>query len=470
GGVNTSGIGTAETEHMIEETISGLPLEFYTRLGRKYGYTGPAFYFESHKAEQVFNEMISEAGVETIYDAFVVKVNKKGGKIISIVLSNGDEVQGNVFIDATYEGDLMARSGVDYTYGRESKGQYNESLAGIRLHDKPVEVSPYGDDGNLLPGFVEAASLKNGEASKRVINYNFRMVLSTGDDRMPIPPPDNYDPSRFILLKRLLIRSPDTRLSEIIDLYTRKLYPLFPKGKYEANNKQNALISLGLFGGNAEYPDADYEKRKAIFQDHKDWTLGLFHFLLTDSSVPESLKREMRKYGLAKDEFVDNNHFPYYLYIREARRMIGRYVHTQKDIFIDTKKTDAIALGSHFVDCHHVQRVAVSKTQFVNEGRIWEKPEQPYEIAYRVITPQEKQCSNLLVPVCVSASHVAFCSIRVEVTWMQLGHAAGIAASMASEKKKAVQQISLPDLQEKLKQEGAIISVDHQLWETHDKL
>lgn len=466
GGMNTSGIGTAETEHMIEETISGIPLEFYRRLGKKYGQEKPAFYFESHVAEQVFNEMLGEAGVQVIYEAYADKVNKKGAAISSVVLSNGKTVSGDVFIDATYEGDLMARSNVSYTYGRESKDQYHEPLAGIRLLDKPIDVSPYDEEGRLLPGFVIADTLINGAASKRVINYNFRVMMSTNADRVPFPAPDHYDAKRFLILKRLLERNPQTKLSDIIDIYSWH----YPPGKYETNNKQNAVISLGLFGGNVEYPDADYEKRRAIYQDHKDWTLGLLYFLLNDPSVPPALKKETARYGLAGDEFADNGHFPYYLYVREARRMIGAFVQTQDDIFNHPRKADAIALGSHFVDCHHVQKVAISRTQYVNEGRIWVKVDQPYEISYRIMTPKAAECSNLLVPVAVSASHVAFCSIRVEVTWMQLGHAAGIAAAIAAAKKQPVQQIDVKTLQEKLKRQGVIISRDAQTWTTNDKL
>jgi hypothetical protein len=465
GGLNTSGIGTAETEHMIEETISGLPLEFYSRLGKYYGLNKPAYYFESHVAEKVFNDMLKEANVKVLFEAYVDKVNKKEDAIQSIYLTNGSLIRGDVFIDATYEGDLMARAGISYTYGRESKEQYNESLAGIRLLDKPIDVSPYDDNGRLLPGFVDANTMVNGEASKRVMNYNFRLMVSTNDDRIPFPAPQHYDPQRFLLLKRLLEKHPETKLLDIIDIYHWSIYL---KGKYEINNKQNALISLGLFGGNIDYPDAGYKKRAAIYQDHKDWTLGLFYFLLNDPSVPEALRKETNQYGLAPDEFIDNNHFPYYLYVREARRMIGSYVQTQKDIFTDTKKNDAIALGSHFVDCHHVQRVAISKNQFMNEGRIWEKVDQPYEISYRIITPKINECKNLLVPVAVSASHVAFCSIRVEVTWMQLGQAAGIAAAIAAQKKIPVQDINIRYLQNQLKADGVILSTDHQKWETND--
>ncbi len=460
GGLNTSGIGTAESEHMIEETISGLPLEFYSRMSKHYGYDKTIFYFESHVAEKVMNEMLQEANVKVIYEAFVNSVKKKQKAISTIKLTNGSTIEGKVFIDATYEGDLMAKSGVSYTYGREGISEYDESLAGIRFIDEPINASPYDDAGKLLPGFVERSTQIEGNGDNRVMNYNFRLMLSSNPDRTPFPKPEKYDVNRFILLSRLLKNSPDTKLRDIIDMYTWQ----YPKGKYETNNKQKSVISLGHFGGNVAYPDANYKKRKAIYDDHKNWTLGLLYFLANDPTVPEALHKEVNQYGFTADEFKDNGNFPYYLYIREARRMKGALVQTQHDILENRTKSDAICLGSHWIDSHHVQRVAVSKTQFVNEGRIWETINKPYEFSYRSILPKKEECTNLIVPVCLSVSHVAFCSARVECTWMQLGNSAGIAAALASKENKPVQDLNTQELQTKLKNKGVIISINHQEW------
>ncbi|MDP2338594.1 MAG: FAD-dependent oxidoreductase, partial [Bacteroidota bacterium] len=401
-----------------------------------------------------------EAGVEVIYEAFVRKAKKKGTILQKIELTNGAKIQSKVFIDASYEGDLMAKSGVSYTFGRESRDQYGESLAGVRFIDTPIEASPYDDKGTLLPGFVERNTLTEGQADKRVMNYNFRVMISSQANRVPFPKPETYNPKRYLLLTRLLKNYPDTKLRDIIDMYSWG----YPKGKYETNNMQNAVISLGHFGGNVDYPEADYKKRAEIYQDHKNWTLGLFYFLSNDPMVPKSLHDEVNQYGLTADEFKDNDHFPYYLYVREARRMIGAQVQTQRDILEERNKPDAICLGSHWIDCHHVQRVAVSKTQFVNEGRIWESIMQPYEFSYRTITPKQTECTNLLVPVCLSVSHVAFCSARVEGTWMQLGNSAGIAAAMAARQNKSVQELAVKELQDNLKKKGVIISINHQVW------
>jgi hypothetical protein len=460
GGLNTSGIGTAESEHMIEETISSLPLEFYRRMSTYYGKKKTEFYFESHVAEKTFNELLEEAKVKVIYQAFVQKVKKQGTALQTVSLSNGLTISGHVFIDATYEGDLMARSGVSYTYGRESKEHFGESLAGIRFIDEPIEASPYDDSGKLLPGFTERSAFTEGQADERVMNYNFRVMMSSNPDRVAFPKPAKYEPKRFVLLSRLLKNKPETQFRDIIDMYSWT----YPKGKYETNNKQKSVISLGHFGGNVDYPDADYKKRQAIYDDHKNWTQGVLYFLANDSSVPQQLHDEVNQYGLTADEFKDNGNFPYYLYVREARRMKGALIQTQKDILQERTKSDAICLGSHWIDSHHVQRVAISKTHFVNEGRIWEPISKPYEFSYRTITPKQEECSNLLVPVCLSVSHVAFCSARVECTWMQLGNSAGIAAAMAARQNKAVQALNPQELQENLTKKGIILSINHQVW------
>ena len=460
GGMNTSGIGTAESEHLIEETISSLPLEFYSRMSKYYGKEKTEFYFESHVAEKIFLEMLNKVNIKVTYEAFVVKVEKKGTVIKNITLSNRQTIKGKVFIDATYEGDLMARSGVSYTYGRENIEKYGESLAGIRLIDEPIEASPYDDNGKLLYGFVERSTLTEGQASNRVMNYNFRLMMSTNKDRVPFPKPTKYDSNRYVLLSRLLKNVPETKFKDIIDMYSWT----YLKGKFETNNKQKSVISLGHFGGNVEYPDGNYKIRQAVYNDHKNWTLGLLYFLAKDPSVPQKLHDEVNLYGLAADEFKDNSNFPYYLYIREARRMKGVLIQTQKDILDERTKPDAICLGSHWIDCHHVQRVAVSKNKFVNEGRIWEPISNPYEFSYRTITPKQNECSNLLVPVCLSVSHVAFCSARVESTWMQLGNSAGIAAALAVEQNRSVQDLNIKDLQKKLTQRSVIYNINYQIW------
>jgi hypothetical protein len=456
GGLNTSGINTAESEHMLKWTFGGISLEFYERLGKLYGKKEPAYYFESSTAEKVLNEMLSEAKVETRFKLRVNKVEKSGARIQSIALSDGSTLKAKVFIDATYEGDLMARAGVSYAFGRESKTEYGEEAAGVRFDKTTRKGAPFDKDGKLLPGVsAKKEDLVEGAANPLPMNYNFRLCFTKKKDNMvPIPEPAHYDANRYALLKNFLVENTGAgkkfALSDFVDLYGRA------NGKFEVNNKQASVISLGHFGGQAGYADGSYEKQDAIYADHKDYTLGLLYFLGHDESVPENVRNELKLWGLTKDEFADNGNWPYYLYVREARRMKGRYVMTQKDVQEETKKDDAIGMGSHFIDCHHVQRIAVSPTEFCNEGRIW-RIGKAYEIPYRCLTPKAEECENLLVSVASSFSHVAFCTYRVESTWMVGSHAAGAAAALCAKSGKSVQDVDVSALQKLLEEQKQVI-------------
>jgi hypothetical protein len=456
GGLSTSGINTAESEHMLKWAFGGIALEFYERLGRHYGTGQPEFYFESSVAEKVFGEMLAEAKVAVRLGLRVARVEKDGPRIRRIHLTDGSTAVARVFVDATYEGDLMARAGVGYTWGREGRDEFGESLAGIRLDPQPRKAATADEQGRLLPGLSgRAEDLKEGAGDRKVMNYNFRLSFTQrADNQVPIPAPEHYDRGRYRLLENWLrekaARGEKVALRDIVDLYSRR------NGKFEVNNKQAAVISLGHFGGQFAYPDADYAERDRIYADHKDYTLGLFHFLANDESVPESLRAEVRSWGLTSSEFADNGNWPYYLYVREARRMKGRFVMTQKDVQDDRRKPDSIGMSSHFIDCHHVQRVAVSATQFANEGRIW-RIGWAYQIPYRCLTPKAEECDNLLVPVAASFSHVAFCTYRLESAWMIGGHAAGAAAAMAARGDKPVQDVDVPALQERLIQQRQVV-------------
>jgi hypothetical protein len=470
GGLNTSGLNTAESEHMIDNAITGIAREFYVRMGEKFpdGYFktfrngirldfhkgDPAFFFESHIAEEVFNEMLAEAHVTVLFEKYVDQVHKKGERIREILLDDGTRIRAGVFIDASYEGDLMARAGVSCTYGRESRDSYDESYAGIRFMDDTLYANTVDDEGRLLPYFSSNEGLVRGEGDKRVMNYNFRPTMTMVDsNKVPVTKPTGYDPSRYRLLGDFLSNYPDIRLGELMGIYSRG------NGKFEFNNKQHAVISLGLFGGNIEYPDAGYEQRLEIYNKHKDYTLGFLYYLGHDPAVPESLREEMLAYGFCRDEFVDNDHFPYYMYIREARRMVGDFVFTQHDVLDRRSKDDAVTLGSHWIDSHHIQRVALSDTSFTNEGRIWHTVTEPFEIPYRVLLPKQKECVNLLVPVCSSLSHVAWCTYRLESTWMQMGHVAGTAAALSGGRGD-LSELDMGLLQEQLTEEGMIWKIE----------
>jgi hypothetical protein len=469
GGLSTSGINTAESEHMLAWTIGGFADEFYRRMGRYYEQNkerltyrhkdkrlDTLYFFESSVAEKTYLEMLKEAGVEVRYGASVDTVRKDGLKIVAITLTDGTELSAKAFVDASYEGDLMARAGVRYAVGREAGAEFGEEAAGIRFDKTPRKARTVDAQGNLLPGISAwAMDLKEGEAHRAPMNYNFRLTVAKDPQlQVPIPSPKNYDASRYALLAGWLrdqaAQKKPVKLADLIDLYERR------NGKFELNNKQSAIISLGHFGGQFDWPDAGYAQRAQIYEDHLNYTLGLLYFLANDPAVPANVRSEMKSLGLHKDEFTDNGHLPYQLYVREARRMRGAYVMRQQDVQTERRKPDSIGMSSHFIDCHHVQRVAVSPDAFVNEGRIW-RMGYANQIPYRAITPKAEECSNLLVPGAASYTHVAFCTLRLESTWMIVGHAAGLAAAEIARKGIPAQTVDVPALQKKLQAQGQVV-------------
>ena len=469
GGLSTSGINTAESEHMLKWTIGGFADEFYRRMGRHYEETkaqqtyphkdkrlDTIYFFESSVAEKVYLDMLKEAGVEIRYGASVDTVTKEGTKITGITLTDGTKLTAKVFIDASYEGDLMARAGVKYAVGRESKAEFGEEAAGIRFDKTPRKARTVDAQGKLLPGISAwAKDLTEGDAHRAPMNYNYRLTVAKDPQfQVPIPAPKHYDATRYSLLADWLrdqtAQQKPVKLYDIIDLYERR------NGKFELNNKQSAIFSLGHFGGQFDWPDASYDQRARIEEDHMDYTLGLLHFLASDDAVPAKVQQEMKALGLHKDEFADNDHLPYQLYVREARRMRGEHVMTQHDVQTDRRKPDSIGMSSHFIDCHHVQRVALNENEFVNEGRIW-RMGYANQIPYRALTPKPAECTNLLVPGAASYTHVAFCTLRLESTWMITGHAAGVAAAMAVKEGITVQKVNVAALQDKLRAQNQVI-------------
>jgi hypothetical protein len=469
GGLSTSGINTAESEHMLKWTIGGFADEFYRRMGRHYEDTkalqayphkdkrlDTIYFFESSVAEKVYLDMLREAGVEVRYGASVQTVTKDGPRITGITLTDGAKLAAKVFVDASYEGDLMARAGVKYAVGREAKTEFGEEAAGIRFDKTPRKARTVDAQGKLLPGISAwAKDLTEGDAHRAPMNYNFRLTVAKDPQlQVPLPAPRHYDATRYSLLADWLrgqtAQKRAVKLSDIVDLYERR------NGKFELNNKQSAIFSLGHFGGQFDWPDASYEQRARIYADHMDYTLGLLYFLAHDESVPANVQAERKALGLHKGEFADNGHLPYQLYVREARRMRGEYVVKQQDVQTDRRKSDSIGMGSHFIDCHHVQRVALNEDEFVNEGRIW-RMGYAYQIPYRALTPKPAECTNLLVPGAASYTHVAFCTLRLESTWMITGHAAGIAAAMAAKDGKDVQKVNVSTLQDKLRSQKQVV-------------
>jgi hypothetical protein len=461
GGMVSGGLGW--TDYGKKQVIGGYSLEFFERVGRKYG-REMEWHFEPHVAEAVFDDLVKEAGVR-VYRGRLREtrgVRRSGSTIASIETEEGSTFSGKVFVDASYEGDLMAQAGVSYRVGREGTGEYGESLAGVRertpLHQFRAAVSPLDSRGRLLPEVAPRSADPVGSADARVQAYNFRLCMTkTADNRVPWPKPPGYDPSRYELLARylpVLERTLDRPLA-INDVMKADV---LQNGKTDTNN--NGAFSTDFIGGSYDYPDGRYAARARIRQAHVGYIQGFLFFLATDDRVPASLSAEMKAWGLCRDEFTDNDHWPYQLYVREARRMIGEYVMSQRDIQTELTKPDAIGMGSYNSDSHNVQRRPTADGAAVeNEGDM-QVPVTPYQIPYRVILPKRAQATNLLVPVCFSATHVAYSTLRMEPQYMIIGHAAGVAAKLAIDARTPVQDVDVTTLRAKLRSQRAVFEYE----------
>lgn len=476
GGMTSGGLGWTDYGPDRGAIIGGYSREFFERVSRHYGrdvvrkfnesigrpYLGDTgWYFEPHVAEKVFIEMVKEANVRLFYNHRLREmkgVRRTGATVTEIIMENGDTFQGKIFADCTYEGDLMKQAGVSYTYGREGVAQYNESLAGVREHTPKhqftVRVSPYDATGKLLPEIQPGPKGTVGAADKKVQAYNFRICMTdVPENRVPFPRPANYNPKRYELLARMLkaMAEKNGRAPQMKEVM--KPDPVQGR-KTDTNN--NGAFSTDYIGGNWDYPEASYKRRAQIWQEHKDYIAGFLYFLANDPQVPKELQQEVSRFGLAKDEFVDTDNWPRQLYVREARRLIGEYVMVQKDIQTARTKPDVIGMGSYNSDSHNIQRLATADSAVENEGDM-QVPVQPYQIPYRMLLPKRAEAINLLVPVCFSASHVAYSTLRMEPQYMIIGHAAGVAAKMAIDKRSPVQDVDAQALTAKLRAQRAVM-------------
>jgi len=480
GGLTTSGLGWTDTGD--KRVIGGLSREFYKRLRRYYSNDsswphddpdkhkqfkdgGDAMWvFEPSAAEKTLESMLKETKVVVVRgerlqrDPGAGGVTKNGHAIIKIKMESGKEFTGKMFIDATYEGDLMALAGVSYTVGREANKQHGESLNGVQVargdkHQfvKPVDpyVRPGDKSSGLLPGINTDPGV-DGEADKRVQAYNYRVCMTdVPENRVAFQKPVGYDP----LDHELLLRN-----FEAGDLRIPLSVPgLLPNRKTDLNN--NFAVSTDWIGMNYDYPEASYKERDRILKAHEIYVRGFLWTLQTNSRVPEEVRKQVAKWGYAKDEFVDNDNFPYGAYIREARRMVSDYVQTENDCRRIRKASDSVGLGSYNMDSHHVQRHVDAEGHVRNEGDVQVSPGGPYLISYKSIVPKKSECENLFVPVCLSSSHIAYGSIRMEPVFMILGHSAAAAAVIAIDKKLAVQDVDYDELRTKLLSEQQVLDL-----------
>jgi hypothetical protein len=490
GGMITGGIAVTDTG--TPQFVGGVAREFFEEVartyppdqpmprllfrGRAFDWTKPrAWDLEPKTARRVFARWVKEDGYRLLMGRQVTGVRKAGAAVTGITLSDGATVAGKVFIDASYEGDLMARAGVAYTYGRESAQTYGEKLAGrraphfVRNYEEIFYRAPgheymhhgqFGADirardagGRLLWGVTANDPAAVGSGDRRVQAYCYRLIATQREDlRVAWPKPRTYRPERYALLLRYVLAHTGISFARLVH------FGSIPNGKFDLN--ASGPFSIDYIGGNQGYPDADYARRVRFDRDHEDYEKGFLWFLAHDPRVPRALREEVNTWGLCRDEYPENGHWPRQLYMREARRMQGAYIMTERDILTDKRKDDSVGMGSFVLDSHWVQRFEDEQGFVRVEGHLDESVNlsaNPYEIPYRSLTPQAAQCRNLLVPVCLSASHVAVCTIRMEPVYMILGHAAGVAAAMAVKSGAAVQEIGAAALLEKLKAQGAVL-------------
>ncbi|MBT3501939.1 MAG: FAD-dependent oxidoreductase [Candidatus Marinimicrobia bacterium] len=467
GGLSAGGLGATDIGN--KDAIGGLSREFYQRVYAHYNNTPISdktmWTFEPHVAENIFNDFILENNIPVSYNERIdlnKNMKKNDSHILEIQMESGKTFRGKMFIDATYEGDLMAKAGVSYTFGRESNEVYDETLNGVQTkravyHNFKHPVDPYiipGDpNSGLLPGIQNDGGPGNeGSGDHRIQGYCFRMCLTNiPENRLPFPKPNHYDPMRYELLLRYL----NTGVFDVLKLST----PM-PNGKTDTNNKGGfATDNIGM---NYDYPDGDYVTREAIIQEHEDYQKGLMWFLANDSRVPKSVQDEVNQWGLPKDEFVDNGHWSHQLYIREARRMVSDYVMTQHNCQRYEISKDGVGMAAYSMDSHHVQRYVDSSGHVRNEGDVQLGGFSPYPIAYRSIIPKISECTNLLVPVCLSASHIAFGSIRMEPVFMVLGQSAATAAVLAIQDNINIQDVDYTLLKKQLINDKQVLNLTEQ--------
>ncbi|MDP3180318.1 MAG: FAD-dependent oxidoreductase [Bacteroidota bacterium] len=484
GGLSSGGLGYTDTGN--KSTIGGLSREFYHRVWlhyndsaawiwqkhSEYGNKGQGtvamdgenrtmWIFEPHVAEQVFEDFIAENKITVLRNEWLDRssgVIKKDTKIKSIKTLSGITFSGKMFIDATYEGDLMAAAGVSYRVGREACSEYNETWNGVQAdarhhgHFFKDKIDPYKIPGRpesgLLYGISPDPVAANCTGDNKIQAYCFRLCMSNHpDNRVPFPKPENYNPENYEILGRVF----DAGWREWFGKFD-----LIPNRKTDTNN--HGPSSSDFIGMNYDYPEASYERRKEIIKAHEDYQKGLLYFVSNDPRVPKEIQEQMQTWGLAKDEFSDNGNWSRQIYVREARRLLGVYVTTENDVLAKSEVPSPVGMGSYAMDSHNIQRYVTAEGFVQNEGDVGVHPEAPYAISYGSIIPKREECQNLLVPVCVSSSHIAYGSIRMEPVFMILGQSAAIAACKAIDIDHAVQDIPYEALKEKSLERGQVLS------------
>jgi hypothetical protein len=472
GGLTSGGLGATDIGN--KGAIGGISREFYQRI--KKHYSDPASWkqqkpeeyrpnrgsdatnedamwtFEPHVAEQIMEDFCKEHGIIVIKGErldLAKGVEKQGGRITGIRMESGKVFRGKMFIDATYEGDLMAKAGISYTVGREANRQYDETLSGVQVGNatkhqfvKPVDpyVKPGDPKSGLVPRVVAGPLPPDGTGDRKVQAYNYRLCATDKpENRRAWPKPANYDEKQYEILLRNF---------EAGDLRLPWNPVLMPNRKTDSNN--NFAFSTDNIGMNYDYPDGDYATREKIIREHIDYQQGLMWTLANHPRVPASVREHFTKWGLAKDEFLDTDNWPHQLYVREARRMVGGYVMTQHNCQGRVTAEDSVGLAAYTMDSHNIQRYVDAEGHIRNEGDVQVGGFPPYPISYRSIVPKKSECTNLFVPICLSATHISYGSIRMEPVFMVLGQSSATAAVMAIDANVNVQDVDHAKLRERL--------------------
>ncbi len=458
GGLTSGGLGYTDIGN--KAAIGGFSRDFYKRLGKVYG-RAEAWTFAPSAAEKELRALLAEHKVPVRFSQRLAGVKKDGARIAEIVMEDGTVYRGKMFIDASYEGDLMAKAGVQYMVGREANERFGETLNGPRAqtpkHQFIVPVDPYVKRGDATSGvlpFIDSKPIgAPGAADASVQAYNFRLCLTKkADNKMPIEPPPGYEPARYELLGRYFEALAAAGKKASLGMFL-KLDMVTPD-KTDINN--NGAFSTDYIGMNHSYPDASYAQRERIWQEHLRYIQGLLVFLKTDPRVPEGVRRDMAEWGLCKDEFTDTGGWPHQMYVREARRMVGELVTSERVCRQLDKPEDAVGLGAYNMDSHNCRRI-IRDGKVENEGDV-QAGVKPYPVSYRSIIPKAAECENLLVPVCLSATHIAYGSIRMEPVFMILGQSAATAAAMAIDAKSPVQNVPYAKLREQLLKDGQVLA------------
>lgn len=468
GGMNTGGLSFSDSNQMYRDTLMGLFHEWHLRIQEDYESRGvnlsydvynkdqTRWAYEPHVATRVTDAMLAEAGVTVLTDRYLQSVNMTGARITELVTDNGS-FTGRVFIDGSYEGDLMAAAGVSWTIGREGTADYGESRAGKVYPKATMNIYGFDAEGDPLPLITATDAGPTEAGDDNIMTYSFRLSLTDAANKVPMPAPANYDPARFEVVRRYVQAHGERSVG--FDLYS------VPGNKRDGNNSIGKQFSLGLVGGAKGWATADEAGRAAIFEAHKQYTLEFYHFLTTDEVFTQSQRDNYAQWGLCADEFPDTDHFSPYLYVRESRRMQGMVVLTENDIISNQAKSDPIAISSFPIDSHDCQRVVLPDGKVVNEGTIipvrpaGNNRGYPYHVPYRSILPQPAECDNLLVPVALSCTHVAISSLRIEGAWMVIGQGAGVAGAMAAKRDIPVQDLPYEDLAPRLLAQGQILAL-----------